>query len=136
MFTDVGVEVVTHQGPYQQPMTGSGRKRHNPKSKDATAGNLRACLPTRARSWDRSSRSGSISEGHQSPEDEGESKKKVDWCDPQWKGPVSPTTSTDGAATPESGHGYLASDEDGAPPCVSSFICLIHIRVAEPSLTQ
>jgi hypothetical protein len=33
------------------------------------------------RSWDRGSRSGSISEGHQSPEYDGESKKKVDWYD-------------------------------------------------------
>ena len=36
---------------------------------------------TRPRLRPRNSRSGSISEGHQSPEDDGESKKKVDWYD-------------------------------------------------------
>ena len=36
---------------------------------------------TRSHSWSSSSRNGSISEGHQSPEDDGESKKKVDWYD-------------------------------------------------------
>ena len=44
----------------------------------ASSGGLRR---TRSHSWSSSSRNSSISEGHQSPEDDGESKKKVDWYD-------------------------------------------------------
>jgi len=57
---------------------------HNSESEDGTTENQRARRLSRARSWDRSSRSGFIPEGHQSPEDEGESRKKVDWYDAQW----------------------------------------------------
>ena len=51
-----------------------------------TAESTRGPRPARARDRDRGSRCGSISEdhtseGHQSPEDDGESKKKVDWYD-------------------------------------------------------
>lgn len=117
-LTNVGVGIGTPQGPSQRPVTGSERGGHNSGSKDGTAEKPRAHRRTRARSWDRSSRSGSISEGHQSPEHEVESKKKVDWCDPQWNGPV------DAVGTVESGHGSQVSKEAGTPPCLSPFVCL------------
>ena len=42
---------------------------------------MRGPRQARARSRNQESRSGSVSEGHHSPEDEGESRKKVDWYD-------------------------------------------------------
>ena len=89
-------------------------------------GSQRARPLSRARSWDRSSRSGSVSEGHQSPEDEGESKKKVDWYDAQWTAD-SGLKDTGGAATGDRGP-QRAKDAE-ALSCMSSFICLAHVRV-------
>ena len=56
------------ESPYTRP----------PRFRGASSGGLRR---TRSHSWSSSSRNSSISEGHQSPEDDGESKKKVDWYD-------------------------------------------------------
>ena len=132
MFTDVGVETETTQGPHQRPTVGARRAGSKSESKNGSTENPGTRRRTRARSWDRSSRSGSISEGHQSPEDEGESKKKVDWCDPQWKGPVSPA-GADGIATIENGHGSQRYMEAGSPSCVSPFIYPVRLRVIESS---
>lgn len=56
------------ESPYTRPSRFRG----------ASSGGLRR---TRSHSWSSSSQNSSISEGHQSPEDDGESKKKVDWYD-------------------------------------------------------
>lgn len=119
----------TRQGPYQLSATGSRRKGYSTKSTDRSVENPKVRQRTGARSWDRSYRGGSISEGHQSPEEDGESKKKVDWCDPQWNGP----DGGDVISTPESGH---ATKEAGTPLCVPLFVFLTCLCVIEPSPTQ
>jgi len=115
--------VGTPQGPRQSPITGSRRGERNSESEDGTTENQRARRQSRTRSWDRSSRSGSVSEGHQSPEDEGESKKKVDWCDTQWAGSDG-LQDTDGVATGGTDRGSQVAEEAGTPSCVSSSIFL------------
>ena len=55
------------------------RERNKSRFKDKISGGTSGSRLTKARSRDRGSRSGSISEGHQSPDYDGESKKKVDW---------------------------------------------------------
>ena len=57
----------------------SWRERAKSGLVDKTPENVRGPRLTRAPSERRGSRSGSLSEGHQSPDDDGESKKKVDW---------------------------------------------------------
>ena len=79
LFRGLGVE--TPQSPHRGPVTGSRREGYNSWLEGGTVENSRGHRRTRARSRDRGSRSGSISEGHQSPDDEVESKKKVDWYD-------------------------------------------------------
>ena len=59
----------------------SWRRRGRPGFTDKAPESTKGPRLTRARSRDRGSRSGSISEGHQSPDYDGESKKKVDWYD-------------------------------------------------------
>ena len=76
---DVGVEIP--QSPYRFPRRGSWRERYNSGLMDKTSENARGTRLTRSLPRKGGSRSGSISEGHQSPEDDGESKKKVDWYD-------------------------------------------------------
>lgn len=79
--TDVGVG--TSQGPRHSPTTRSRYKERDSGMKDGAVENSRGRRRTRARPRGRDPRCGSISEGHQSPDEDGESKKKVDWCDAQ-----------------------------------------------------
>jgi hypothetical protein len=67
--------------PDRSPPQSIGRGGFGSGSSDRTPENVRGPRQARARSRDRGSRSGSVSEGHQSPEDDGESRKKVDWYD-------------------------------------------------------
>jgi len=62
------VTLSLHEG-YSSPFTD--------RTLESTGGQQR----TKARPWTRGSQSGSTSEGHQSPEDGGGSKKKVGWYD-------------------------------------------------------
>ena len=118
--------VGTPQDSRESSITGSRREEHNSESEDGTMGSQRARPLSRAHSWDRSSRSGSVSEGHQSPEDEGESKKKVDWYDAQWTA-ESGLKDTGGAATGDCGP--QRAEEAETPSCMSSLIYLAHVRV-------
>ena len=102
------------QGPRESPMIGLRHEVHNSESEDGITENQRVRRLSRARSWDRSSRSGSISEGHQSPEDEGESKKKVDWYDAQWEGDAGPQA--DRVTTGGIDRGSQVAGETATPP--------------------
>ena len=126
----------TSQGLHQSSITGSKEEEHNTESEDGTTDDQRARPRFRARSWDRSSRSGSLSEGHQSPEDEGESKKKVDWYDGQRAGDAG-LRDTDGVATGGADRGSQVAEEAGTPSCVSfSFSSLMSVSVSlNPSLS-
>ena len=82
--------------------------------KDGAVENSRGRRRTRARPRGRGSRCGSISEGHQSPDEDGESKKKVDWYDAQRLERVESVVEppdTDGVVADGSRHGSQVAKE-------------------------
>ena len=84
--------------------------------KDGAVENSRGRRRTRARPRGRDPRCGSISEGHQSPDEDGESKKRVDWYDTQRLERVESVVGppdTDEVIAGGSGHGYQAAEEAG-----------------------
>ena len=107
-----GTRIETTRGPRKSPTMGPRRGGHNSESRGGTVESSSGRRQTAAHSRDRGSRSGSISEGHQSPDDDGESKKKVDWYDLA----VNPTKQP--PTPPESGSsdGSIACERGGGSP--------------------
>ena len=112
MSTDGGAG--TSRGPRHSPTTRSRYKERNSGMKDGAVENSRGRRRTRARPRGRDPRCGSISEGHQSPDEDGESKKKVDWYDAQRLERVESVVGppdTDRVITDGSRHGSQAAEE-------------------------